>query len=175
MATLQVSENSKAAKGRKKLTAPRVDLTAMVDLMFLLTTFFMLTTTLAEQNAVNLTKPIDADVQMAYPESRTMTVLLAKDNKMVSYMGEGSRAKFAISTKDNLLAEINKNKTAVAKKHGNNPQKALILIIKPTVNSIYKNFVDVLDDVKIAGVNSYSVDDKNFLGNELAYLRLNNL
>lgn len=39
MANLESSTNSNAAKGRTKRTVPKVDLTAMVDLMFLLTTF----------------------------------------------------------------------------------------------------------------------------------------
>jgi biopolymer transport protein ExbD len=171
MATLQVSENSKAVKGRKQNTTPRVDLTAMVDLMFLLTTFFMLTTTLAEHNAASLIKPIQSEEEIAYPESRTMTILLAKDNKVVSYMGLAKEQNFIISTKENLLAEINKNMVSVANKYANDPKKPLILIIKPTLNSIYKNFVDVLDDINIAGVKSYSVDDNNFLAHETAYLK----
>ncbi|MDN3586490.1 hypothetical protein QWY86_07435 [Pedobacter aquatilis] len=39
MATQEISNGGKASGRRTKKTAPRVDLTAMVDLMFLLTTF----------------------------------------------------------------------------------------------------------------------------------------
>jgi biopolymer transport protein ExbD len=39
MATLNESQSGKAVKGRTKKATPKVDLTAMVDLMFLLTTF----------------------------------------------------------------------------------------------------------------------------------------
>src|ERR1700761_8610290 len=79
----------KGGKVRSKKSSTRVDLTAMVDLAFLLITFFILTTTLQKPKAMDLTMPDKDDNhnQLPVPETRTMTVLLGKDNKLEWYMG----------------------------------------------------------------------------------------
>ena len=77
MATLNITQNSKAVKGSTLKKLPNVDLTAMVDLAFLLITFFMLTTSLAKIKSIDIAKPVPikeiTDLQ-AYPASRTMTI-----------------------------------------------------------------------------------------------------
>jgi biopolymer transport protein ExbD len=86
MAELSVSRNRKVA--------PKVDLTAMVDLAFLLITFFMLTTSLSKPVAMDIAKPdepTDPDAGLQVPASRTMTILLGKDNKVAWYMGKPVR------------------------------------------------------------------------------------
>ncbi|RZL16347.1 MAG: biopolymer transporter ExbD, partial [Pedobacter sp.] len=73
MAELNISQNKKMV--------PKVDLTAMVDLAFLLITFFMLTTSLSKPVAMDIAKPdIDPnDYQEPWPASRTLTLLLGAD------------------------------------------------------------------------------------------------
>jgi biopolymer transport protein ExbD len=155
--------SKKGGKVRSKKQSTRVDLTAMVDLAFLLITFFMLTTTLAKPQAMDMFMP-DKDKNeetLDVKASRTMTVLLGADNKIVWYMGVlGDNA----PTVDNFgkngirasLIEANKNVLAQT----GDPKKGLMLIIKPTDKSSYKNFVDVLDEVKIASVPSYGIVNK---------------
>lgn len=88
MATLNEPRSGKAVKGKTRRIAPRVDLTAMVDLMFLLTTFFMLTTSLGSLQSADVAKPDPCDdCTMDYPASRTMTILLGKNNQAISYLG----------------------------------------------------------------------------------------
>ena len=79
----------KGGKVRSKKQNSKVDLTAMVDLAFLLITFFMLTTTLSKPQSMSLALP-DKDEKgdnMKVDENRTMTILLGDDNKLVRYMG----------------------------------------------------------------------------------------
>ncbi len=85
MATLNVPQNGKATSGRTTKALPSVDLTAMVDLAFLLITFFMLTTSLSKMNALDVAKPVITDVPQPYAASRTMTILLGKNNQAVFY------------------------------------------------------------------------------------------
>ncbi|MNT63173.1 Biopolymer transport protein ExbD/TolR [compost metagenome] len=63
-------------KIRSKKLAPKVDLTAMVDLAFLLITFFMLTTT--------LNKPHRLDVAM--PDNHVENPLLLDERRVVSLL-----------------------------------------------------------------------------------------
>src|SRR6476660_7178552 len=81
---------NKGGKVRSKKQSTRVDLTAMVDLAFLLITFFMLTTTLAKPQAMDLAMPdkdekLDQKFEVA--DNRTMTILLGSGNRVEWYMG----------------------------------------------------------------------------------------
>jgi len=171
MANLETSTNSKDAKGRAKKTAPKVDLTAMVDLMFLLTTFFMLTTTLSELKAADVSKPIPNEIRGPYPASRTMTILLGKNNRVAYYMGETENAIMNTCKLSEIENQISKNKLLVAKLNNNNPSKFMIIIMKPTKTATYRDFIDVIDEMKIADIKSYAIDDDNVSKNEEDFMK----
>ena len=78
----------KGGKIRSKKASTRIDLTAMVDLAFLLITFFIMTTTLAKPKAMDMFMPDKSkkDVQLPVPETRTMTVWLGANDKIVCPM-----------------------------------------------------------------------------------------
>jgi biopolymer transport protein ExbD len=177
MATLNESQSGKAVKGRTKKPAPRVDLTAMVDLMFLLTTFFMLTTSLGSLNAADIAKPVKDDAAdiAPYPESRTMTIVLGKDNKAVSYMGTIENANMKVLPVADLQKEISKNERLVAETHQHNPAKYMIVIIKPSKTAKFQDFVDVIDEMKIANIKSYAIDDDHITEKEIAFMKMNDL
>ncbi|MBO9676243.1 MAG: biopolymer transporter ExbD [Sphingobacteriaceae bacterium] len=177
MATLNESQSSKPAKGRTKKTNPRVDLTAMVDLMFLLTAFFMLTTSLGKLNAADIAKPVKDDgIDFGpFPESRTMTILLGKNDKAVYYMGTIEKANMKVTPVANIQKEIIANEKMVAETHQHKPGKYLIVIIKPGKTARFQNFVDVIDEMKIAGIKSYSIDDDHFAEQELTFMKNNQL
>lgn len=171
MATLNEKPNSKADKGRTRKTTPRVDLTAMVDLMFLLTTFFMLTTSLATSNAADIAKPDDEGAAADYPASRTMTILLGKNNQAVYYLGLANSAEMKVVSLHQLQKSIMETKKQVAKTHQGNLNKHMIVIIKPTGTAKFKDFVDVIDEMKIANIKSYAVDDAHFLEEEEGFMK----
>src|SRR4051812_38873008 len=80
----------RGGKRRKRGNAStKIDMTPMVDLAFLLITFFMLTTTFSKPQAMDVNMPdkTDDDKKMEIKESRTMTVILGEANKIYWYMG----------------------------------------------------------------------------------------
>src|SRR6202012_1049203 len=91
MAELDTSGGGKGKKkGGQKKKGVRVDLTAVVDLAFLLITFFILTTTLSKPKSQELIMPDKDDktnLKQPVPETRTMTLLLGKGNKLEWFIG----------------------------------------------------------------------------------------
>ncbi|MFD1629149.1 ExbD/TolR family protein [Pseudopedobacter beijingensis] len=167
MAQLDTSGGGKKKGGkvRSKKQSTNVDLTAMVDLMFLLITFFMLTTTLAKPQAMDMFMPDkddkNPDAEIDVKASRTMTVLLGSDNKLVWYMGVAGDNPPTVDSynKSGIRKAFLENNERIVATTGN-PEKGLMVIVKPTDKSNYKNFVDILDEIKIAGVPSYGIVNK---------------
>jgi biopolymer transport protein ExbD len=81
--------HKKGKKVRGKKLSTRVDFTPMVDLGFLLITFFMLTTSMNKPQTMEINMPVKEDVpdedKTKVKASQTMTILLTKDNKIVYY------------------------------------------------------------------------------------------
>ena len=91
MAELNVSAGANRHQGiaRSKKLSTRVDLTPMVDLGFLLITFFVFTTTATQPTTMRLLLPKDTPADPTKtPESATLTVIPIAGNKVVYYHGE---------------------------------------------------------------------------------------
>lgn len=88
------TESSGSKKGKKKGTkkvSTRIDFTPMVDLGFLLITFFMLTTTMIKPQTMEIAMPskekLPEEEQTKVKASRAITIILGKDNKVFYYEG----------------------------------------------------------------------------------------
>jgi biopolymer transport protein ExbD len=151
----------KGGKVRSKKQSTRVDLTAMVDLAFLLITFFMLTTSLSKPLAMDIAKPDkdekNKDNKLELRASQSMTILLGKNNKVAWYMGVVGESQPTIESFADIRSSLLKNKQKVKETMG----KDIIVIIKPTDGSTYKNFVDIMDELNITKTNisAPAVDD----------------
>ena len=168
MAELNTGDGGgKGGKVRSKKQNSRVDLTAMVDLAFLLITFFMLTTTLNKPQSMSLALPDKEDkpetkVEQKVDENRTMTILLGENNKLVRYMGfvtkplAGADPKDFTYGKDGIRQELLKRKEQVLQYTGDK-SKGMIVIIKPSKKSNYRNLVDILDEMAISDIPSYAI------------------
>lgn len=174
MATLNVPQNGKAVKGSSRKPIPGVDLTAMVDLAFLLITFFMLTTSLSKMNAMDIVKPVPIKnpIDLApYPASKTMTILLGKNNKAIYYLGEATKSPMHIISLGEIRKALLVNKQIVSDTHQEPKDKEMYVIIKPTSTSVYRNFVDVIDEMSINKINTYAIDDKYLLDEEVSFMK----
>lgn len=171
-----MAELNNISRNRKSI--PKVDLTAMVDLAFLLITFFMLTTSLSKPVAMDIVKPdtSDPDATLDYAASRTMTILLGKDNKVAWYMGEDGKSKPNIAGFSEIRRSILDNKMNVALANAGSPDKTLTIIIKPTSGATYKNFVDIMDELSLMKItNAPAIDDNHITDAEKTFMKLNNI
>ncbi|MDB5211379.1 MAG: biopolymer transporter ExbD [Sediminibacterium sp.] len=144
-------------KKSKKLST-RVDLTPMVDLGFLLITFFIFTTTMSQATAMRLNLPKDADKpedQNKAKQSGVITVLLGKDNNVFYYEGEleTNAANFKSSNFHDIRDVLMKKKNSVKE------LKDYVVIIKPSDECTYKNLVDILDEMTITVSTRYALVD----------------
>lgn len=144
-------------KGKKLST--RVDLTPMVDLGFLLITFFIFTTTMSQPTAMNLYLPKDTDKpeeQNKAKESGALTILLGKDNHVFYY--EGTLAPDASNFKSaNFGSGDDGIRNVIIQKKKRTKEDDLVVVIKPTKNCVYKNVVDILDEMKINVIKRYAL------------------
>ena len=98
MSEVQQQEGSekggKHKKVRAKKSSTHIDMTPMVDLAFLLLTFFILTTTFSKPKTMDITMPIKKDIEekdkTKVPASQTMSILLTENDKIIWYMGMDS-------------------------------------------------------------------------------------
>src|ERR1044072_1729251 len=142
-------------KGKKLST--RVDLTPMVDLGFLLITFFIFTTTMSQPTAMKLFLPKDTEKQEELnkvKESGALSIMLGRNDGVYYYEGQllpdGSNFKPS-NFKDIRDVIINKKKST-------NPED-FVVVIKPGPEATYKNTVDILDEMTINDVKRYAMVD----------------
>lgn len=158
MAELNTSENNKSSiRSKKKIL--RVDLTAMVDLAFLLITFFILTTTLQKPKTMDLAMPVDAIGPDGVAASRTMTVLIGADSKASWYMGEADKpiiGPTVVSLDRQGIRKVLLEQSARIKKE---QRKDMIVLVKPSDQSIYENVVGIMDELNITDNNIRAIAD----------------
>lgn len=165
MAEVQVQEKGgKGGKVRSKKNNPRVDMTPMVDLNFLLLMFFMFTSTFSKPNVMDLGLPAKPDPNAPKPPiteidlTNSITLLLGKDNKIFWHQQDPTSLNdqnlIETSFDREGLRDIIKQAKSRAKK-----QELFTVIIKPTDDAVYKNFVDVLDEMAITKSERYGVTD----------------
>lgn len=156
----EVNTGSGSGKGAKK-SSTKIDMTPMVDLAFLLITFFMLTTTFGKPKAMQVNMPDKTQTNdvAPVPASKAFTILLGANNKVYYYSGyEDPDVKVTDFSTEGIRKAILEKQKAV-----NN----LVIVIKPAKESRYKNLVDILDEMAITGSARYAVVDITDVDNGL--------
>jgi biopolymer transport protein ExbD len=98
--------HGKGGKKRAKKQSTRVDMTPMVDLAFLLLTFFVLTATFSKNKAMDITFPAPPEGPPPPPTKNAVTFMLTKEDRVFYYVDEF----FGPDSKENpptALTEIN--------------------------------------------------------------------
>lgn len=154
-------EKQGESKQRKKLI--RVDMTPMVDLGFLLITFFMFTTNFTKPNVMDLGLPAKD------PNPNPInTPPIGENNQVTFILGKDNRVFYHQSNKDDLnssnLKETDfsgvKISKIISEAYSKAPKKDYFtIIVKPTDDANYKNFVDMLDNIAISKKERYGITD----------------
>jgi biopolymer transport protein ExbD len=152
----QQGGHNKRGGARSKKLSTRVDLTPMVDLGFLLITFFIFTTTMAAANGLNVVVPDDTptkDVNVT-AEGKTLSLILGDNDVIHYYQGLNTAgSKSTNYSPAGLRAVIREKIREVQEHYGNN--EAAVILIKPTDLASYRNVVAVLDEMRINNVKKY--------------------
>ncbi|MEO6681551.1 MAG: biopolymer transporter ExbD [Ginsengibacter sp.] len=156
MAEMEVKSGHKKGPGVKKSKkqSTRVDLTPMVDLGFLLITFFIFSTTMSQPTALNLNMPKDTqnkEEETKVKESGSLTLMLGKGNVIYYYFGMDPASMQTTTYKQVRDIILNKKRTTSA--------EDLFIIIKPDKDATYKNAVDILDEMNINDIQKYAMVD----------------
>lgn len=156
------------SKVKAKKMSTYVDLTPMVDLAFLLISFFMLTTTMSQPVAMQLAMPkppIDekdpAEVEPV-KESQVLTIIMDKDDVIWYYEGLPQELTPETLEKTHYGADGLRSIVLDKQKRVNaqfpDPDKTICLI-KMTPDAVYKNIVDVLDEMDITKTKIFAIQD----------------
>jgi biopolymer transport protein ExbD len=152
--------------GKKRNTkcnkhSTRVDLTPMVDLGFLLITFFIFTTTMASSKALFLPLPdnkVPPDNPLLAAEGKTLQLVLeGRDHIRYFYGTDSAHAQTTDYSASGVRKIIQDKMVQVGLKYGH-PEETIVLI-QPTAGAVYGNVVDVLDEMLINNVKIYMLLD----------------
>jgi biopolymer transport protein ExbD len=183
-------------KKAKKLST-RVDMTPMVDLGFLLITFFIFTATMSSPTTLDLNMPKDVkdpNQQTEVKQSGVLSIMMGKGNQVYYYEGQlevsAEKNNFKSSTYMGIRKIILDKKKEVISKHVHkddicNPEREsakkkgdpnwedackdvdFVVILKPNAEATYKNTVDMLDEMTINQVKRYAMVKVLDVENEL--------
>lgn len=176
----QDSGKNKGGKVRSKKSGGKVDLTAMVDLAFLLITFFMLTTSLNKPQAMDVAMPdknveTDRQTDINVDEHRSVTLVLGSDDKIVWYQGDVNNPLAGPEVIDysveGLRAVLLRMKELVPRQAGG---KDMIVVIRPSDKSVTRNIIDALDEMKIADIQRYMISNR-IMAKEIELLENENI
>ncbi|HYM20611.1 MAG TPA: biopolymer transporter ExbD [Candidatus Kapabacteria bacterium] len=156
---VQASGGGKKGKKGAKRVGVHLDMTPMVDVAFLLLTFFILTTTLSTPQVMEISLPPDSKVNVEVAQSNLLTLMLRKDDAVFWNVGDQPPVK--ITTKD--VPSVLENRLR------QNPKTSTL--IKIDRGALYQRLVDLIDNLNLVQAklgqtekrfSIVTMDDKDF-------------
>lgn len=180
MADVDSSQGGGHKKGsgpKTKKKSTKIDMTAMVDVAFLLLTFFVLTATMADNVVMELTMPPKADdvpIEDKYKkikEDKIMTLIIDEDDEVKYFIGITDPDVETTGFENDGVRKAILSHMTFGRRNGVPLCKDVnnvgindggcwdpIFVIKPRVESRYKNLVDLLDELAITQAPKYAID-----------------
>ncbi|RFP66841.1 biopolymer transporter ExbD [Hymenobacter lapidiphilus] len=165
MASIQPTAAPKSGKPRAKKRSFHPDMTPMVDLAFLLLTFFMLTTTFNKPSVMELAMPAPGPESPVDPK-KALTLLLDRNSEVRYFFGlnpgpDASQLHTTTLAADGLRQVLLRFQQ----------QPGGVVLIKPSNQASYQSLVDVLDEMNITGQRKYALVDLNEADRKLLAVR----
>jgi biopolymer transport protein ExbD len=154
MAEVDVKQSrgkQKHSKKKKRRIGVRIDMTPMVDIAFLLLTFFMLTTTMNKPQAMEINLP-PGEAKVDVPSSNLLTLRVSESGNIYWNIGTDKPEKVSSIELKKVLKE----------KNSANPK--LITLIKVDRKGKYIMMVNIMDELNVADITRFSLapfDDKD--------------
>jgi len=150
-------------KKKKKRIAVRLDMTPMVDVAFLLLTFFMLTTSMSKPQTMEINLP-PAETKADVAESNLLTLRISEDFRI--FWNIGTEPPATVDGKEKKEKLINLGRM-LKDRNASNPK--LITLIKVDGKAKYIDMVDVMDELNINSITRFSLapmldEDKKLIG-----------
>jgi biopolymer transport protein ExbD len=162
--TTTSSHRRRAGVGRMKRHNLRTDMTPMVDLGFLLITFFVFTVQLIKPSVVKLNMPKESKDSTTLGESNALTVLLDNNDRVYYYHGDWEKASTKneifetnLSVTDGLGKIIREKQQWLDVNNTKERRDGLMLLIKPVKEASYQNVIDTMDEALINVVKKYAI------------------
>ncbi|MCU0438379.1 MAG: biopolymer transporter ExbD [Raineya sp.] len=153
------NQDGGSKKKASKKVSTKVDMTPMVDLAFLLITFFMLTTTFNTPKIMQVIMPDKTGGDTGHPEC-SVVLLGDKNDKIYWYqsanVSQASLQKLEASPEKIREFLIQKKRETL---ENGNCYKQFIVVVKFKDDASFKNVVDILDEMNIVGVSRYGIQD----------------
>lgn len=138
-------ERKKGKRKKKRRIGIKIDNTPMVDIAFLLLTFFMLTTTMNKPQTMEINLPPSNDVNVEVAQSNLFTIRVKEDGTIYWNIGVDDPQRIEFKDLRNLMIQKNQE----------NPR--LITLIKIDRKSKYTMMVDIMDELNVANVTRFSI------------------
>ena len=149
----------KGGRKRKRIGF-HLDMTPMVDVAFLLLTFFMLTTTFAKSNTMEINIPPETG-EVSIAERNVMTLRVPGDG--FAYWSLGETAPHRTQLYDQTaggVAVLSKDVRQLLQQQSA-ANKKLVIVVKISEKAKYRSLVDIIDELNLLKIDRFSLDDFN--------------
>jgi biopolymer transport protein ExbD len=137
-------EKKRKKHKRMRRLGVRIDMTPMVDVAFLLLTFFMLTTTMNRPQTMEINLP-PSNTTVEVPESNLLTLRVKEDGSIY----------WNVAAEPPQKVEFNKLRELMLQKVQQNQK--LITLIKVDRKGKYHYMVDIMDELNLANITRFSL------------------
>lgn len=140
----------------RKFHSLKIDMTPLVDLGFLLISFFIFTAALSEPTVTRLIMPREGK-ETGVPQSHSLTLLL-DEKKLYAYEGLWEEARSQQRITETAYDLLNGVGDLIREKQKSSGED-LVVLIKPLATSSYENVVVMLDEMQINDVKKFALTE----------------
>jgi biopolymer transport protein ExbD len=141
----QPRSHGKKKRKKGKRLGIRIDMTPLVDVAFLLLTFFMLTTSMARPQTMEINLPPDENVKVEIAESNLLTLRVNEKGEVFYNIGMEGAQKMEFSKLRGYVRDQGQQKPK------------LVTLVKIDPKAKYETMVNIMDELNQADMQRFSV------------------